>query len=230
MALNVIMMGPPGSGKGTQAERLAHTHGIPKISTGDILREAVQIGTEMGLKTKATMDAGELVSDDVIIGIVSERLRHQDVGRGFILDGFPRTVKQALALDDIVSKMDPLIIVDIFVPDEELVRRLGVRRVCGQCGATSDATAESIPSACCDRCGGQLVLRSDDTEKVVRKRLSVYAHDTKPLAEYYRDRQTYCSIEGNQPQDSVTRALEAAVDSTALALKQASEKVGESRY
>lgn len=226
MALNVIMMGPPGSGKGTQAERFAGAHGIPKISTGDILREAVQAGTELGLVAKATMDAGGLVSDEIIIGVVRERLQRPDVDRGFVLDGFPRTVTQAMALDDIVSQLDPLIIIDIVVPDEELVRRLGMRRVCGQCGATMSGAAESNQPAPCERCGGQLVLRSDDTEEVVRKRLSVYARDTRPLVDYYHDRPTFRSVEGNQSPDRVMRALEAAVNSGASVLSPVREELG----
>ena len=223
MALNVIMMGPPGAGKGTQADRFAGAHGIPKISTGDILREAVQAGTELGRLAKTTMDAGGLVSDEIIVGVVRERLQRPDVERGFVLDGFPRIVTQAVALDDIVSHRDPLIIVDIVVASEELVRRLGMRRVCGQCGAVFGGAAgagSSLP-ATCERCGGQLVLRSDDREEVVRERLSVYASDTKPLVAYYHDRPTFRSVDGNQSPDRVTRALEAAVHSAASALAAA---------
>ena len=225
MAVKVIMMGPPGAGKGTQADRFAGAHGIPKISTGDILREAVQAGTELGRLAKATMDAGGLVSDEVIIRVVRERLQRPDVERGFVLDGFPRTVTQAVALDDIVSHRDPLIIIDIVVASEELVRRLGMRRVCGQCGAVPGGAAGSSLPATCERCGGQLVLRSDDREEVVRERLSVYASDTKPLVAYYHDRPTFRSVDGNQSPDGVTRALEAAVHSAASALAAAREGV-----
>src|SRR5439155_22032792 len=130
MALNLLMLGPPGAGKGTQAERFARTGGIPKISTGDILRDAVTGGTEIGLKARAVMDRGELVGDDVMIGIVRERLERDDTGGGFVLDGFPRTVAQAAALDGIMSGRDPLIILDIVVPDAELVRRLSSRMIC----------------------------------------------------------------------------------------------------
>ena len=225
MALNVIMMGPPGAGKGTQADRFAGAHGIPKISTGDVLREAVQAGTELGRVAKATMDAGGLVSDEIVIGVVRERLQRPDVERGFVLDGFPRTVTQAVALDDIISHPDPLIIIDIVVASEELVRRLEMRRVCGQCGAVLGGAAGSSLPATCERCGGQLVLRSDDREEVVRERLSVYASDTKPLVAYYQDRPTFRSVDGNQSPDPVTRALEAAVHSAASALAAAREGV-----
>src|SRR5688572_22175233 len=137
MALNLIMLGAPGAGKGTQAERFARDRGIPKISTGDILREAVQTGTPIGLRAKAIMDRGELVSDDVIIGIVKDRLDRPDTAAGFILDGFPRTVAQAQALDGLMNGRSPLIVIDIDVPEKELVRRLASRLVCSQCGANA---------------------------------------------------------------------------------------------
>ena len=223
MALNVIMMGPPGAGKGTQAERFAAVHGLPKISTGDILREAVQGGTELGRAAKEIMDAGGLVSDDIIIGVVRERLQRPDLDRGFVLDGFPRTVAQAVALDEIVSPRD-LIVLDIVVPDEELVRRLGMRRVCGRCGAISAGGVTASEPAMCERCGGALVVRSDDSEEVVRQRLSVYGRDTKPLVEHYRSRPTFRSVDGNQPPDGVARALQAAVDSALSVLSMALER------
>ena len=130
MALNVVMLGPPGAGKGTQAERLAKTRGVPKISTGDILREAVQAGTELGKAAKTTMEAGNLVGDDVMIGIVGERLAKRDARNGFVLDGFPRTVIQATALDAMVDGRGPLCVLDIVVPEDVLVRRLATRRIC----------------------------------------------------------------------------------------------------
>src|SRR5690242_12114889 len=135
MSLNLIMLGPPGAGKGTQAERFARSRGIPKISTGDMLRAAVHDGTEIGKRARAIMDRGELVSDDVMIGIVRERLDRPDAASGFILDGFPRTVAQAAALDQIMIGRDPLIVVDIVVPEWELVRRLSTRLICEDCGA-----------------------------------------------------------------------------------------------
>jgi adenylate kinase len=214
MTLNVVMMGPPGAGKGTQADRFAAARGIPKISTGDILREAVQAGTELGRRAKAIMERGELVGDDLIIGIVRERLGRPDVARGFVLDGFPRTVPQARALDGLVADRDPLVVVDIAVAEEELVRRLTSRKVCRACGSNADRPSDTV----CGRCGGVLTQRSDDREEVVRERLRVYARDTKPLIEFYRDRPTFRSIDGGQPAGVVAAALVAAIDSAAASL------------
>jgi adenylate kinase len=215
MALNLVMLGPPGAGKGTQAEHLAREQGIPKISTGDILREAVQAGTEIGLKAKAVMDRGELVSDDLIIGIVRARLDRPDVEKGFILDGFPRTVAQARALEGIMVGRSPLVIVDITVPESDLVRRLTTRLVCESCG--TNAPAGSSPGAVqsCTTCGGRLVQRTDDNEGVIRERLNVYRRDTHPLVEYYRARDTFRAVDGAQPPDKVADAIERAVKSVA---------------
>ena len=210
MALNLIMLGAPGAGKGTQAERLAERRGIPKISTGDILREAVQVGTQIGLGAMAIMDRGELVGDDVMIGIVQERLNRPDAGPGFILDGFPRTVEQATALDGIMAGRSPLVVLDIEVPEVELVRRLTTRLVCGKCAAIPEPM-DGPPPTVCARCGGELVHRSDDSESVVRERLKVYAVKTKPLVDYYRARPTFRSIDGAQNTDHVAADIEAAV-------------------
>lgn len=207
MALNLIVLGPPGAGKGTQAERLARLRGIPKISTGDILREAVQAGTETGRQAKAIMSRGELVSDDVMIRMVQERLDRADALPGFVLDGFPRTVAQAAALDGIMRERDPLLVVDIEVPEAELVRRLSTRLVCGDCGANA-AGGDTV----CGRCKGQLVQRPDDSDGVVRERLTVYRRQSAPLVAYYRVRPTFRSINGAQPVDGVFDDLAAAVD------------------
>ena len=215
MALNVVMFGPPGAGKGTQASRIAAARGILKISTGDILRGAVQAGTELGRAAKAIIDRGELVSDEIVIGIVRARLAKGDTRDGFILDGFPRTVAQASALDEILKARDPLIIIELAVPDEELVQRLSRRRVCGQCGA-GYAARDAEPPTTCAKCGGDLVLRSDDREEVVRERLRVYQHQTGPLVEFYQTRLSFRSVDGNQAQDVVATAVGTAVD-TAMA-------------
>jgi len=219
MAPNVIMMGPPGAGKGTQADRFAAANGIPKISTGDILREAVQARTELGLRARAVMDRGELVSDDLMIGIVRERLDRPDAQRGFVLDGFPRTVAQARALDELMAGRDPLVVVDIVVAEEELVRRLTSRRVCTLCGANAEdpgGGADGDPGRC-GRCGGPLVRRSDDREEVIRERLRVYARDTRPLVDYYRRRPTFRSVNGAQSPDAVATELAVAVGSAVAA-------------
>jgi adenylate kinase len=216
VATNLVMLGAPGAGKGTQAERFARAHGIPKISTGDILREAVQNGTEIGLRAKAIMDRGELVSDDVMVGIVRERLDRADTARGFILDGFPRTVAQASALDGIMGGRAPLIIVDIEVPEAELVRRLATRLVCEACGTNAQPGASA-----CGTCGGRLVQRADDNEAVVRERLAVYRTKTKPLVDFYSARPTFCAIDGANEPERVAAALEAAVAAAAQGVRPA---------
>jgi adenylate kinase len=239
MSLNLIMLGPPGAGKGTQSERLARSRGIPKIATGDILRDAVHAGTEIGRRAKAIMDRGELVSDDVMIGIVKERLERGDATGGFVLDGFPRTVAQASALDAIMKARDPIIVLDMVVPEPELVRRLASRMICEDCGADAAGFAEGVPAAAdkavittptdgaaavtavraqtdprrCRRCGGRLVQRIDDDVDVVRERLKIYHQQTEPVIEYYRLRPTFREINGAQPADRVAADLAAAIES-----------------
>lgn len=210
MAINVIMLGPPGAGKGTQAERVARTRGIPRISTGDILRDAVHQHTPMGDSVQAVMDRGELVSDDVMIGIVTERLRREDVRPGFVLDGFPRTVAQAAALDRLMDGRDPLIVLDIVVPESELARRLGTRMICADCG--TNATGQEVTPGHCGKCGGLLTQRADDSTAVVMERFKIYQRATKPLVEFYRNRPTFRSIDGAQTADSVTADLTAAIE------------------
>jgi adenylate kinase len=206
-SVNVVMLGPPGAGKGTQAERLARRRQLPKISTGDILRDAVTAGTELGRIAKATMDAGNLLSDDVMIGIVGERLNRPDAAGGFVLDGFPRTVGQATALDQMVNGRGPLVVLDIVVPEEVLVRRLATRRICGQCGV--NAAVEW--TGACQKCGGELIARIDDGIEIVRERLKIYRRQTEPLVDYYSVRPTFRSIDGNQPPDIVTRQVDDAL-------------------
>jgi len=211
MALNLLMLGPPGAGKGTQAERFARTRNVPKISTGDILREAVTAGTEIGRRAKVTMDRGELVNDDVMIGILRDRIAREDAQGGFVLDGFPRTVAQAAALDGLMAGRDPLIVLDIVVPEPELVRRLSMRLICESCGANAPMGGGS--DVACARCGGKLVQRTDDDENVVRERLKVYHRQSEPLVEYYRVRPTFRSIDGTQPPDRVAADIVAAIES-----------------
>jgi adenylate kinase len=219
LALNVIMMGPPGAGKGTQAGRFARERGLLKISTGDILREAIKAGSPVGLRAKALMHRGELVDDATMIDIVHERLMQADAQPGFVLDGFPRTVVQAEALDRIVAERgsDPLVIVDVRVPEKELVRRLASRLICSKCGANAELPKAGEPAATrCARCGGELVQRVDDNEQVVLERLKVYERETKPLVEFYRDRPTFRIVNGAQPPDHVAHELDMVIDDAAL--------------
>ena len=214
MALNVVMLGPPASGKGTQAVRLAHARGIPKISTGDILREAAQSGTELGLRAKALMDRGELLGDDEMIGIVSARLARADAAKGCILDGFPRTVRQAEALDEML-RGEPLVVIDLAVPDPELLKRMQTRRVCSRCSAIAEPGSAK---AACERCGGELITRADDSDEQVRQhRLNVYARESKPLLDYYRGRSTFRSINGAHAPDQVAKELATNIDQMAAA-------------
>jgi adenylate kinase len=213
MALNLVFLGPPGAGKGTQAKRFAAARQIPHVSTGDMLREAVAAGTELGRQAKAIMESGGLVGDVIIIGVVGERLARPDAQAGFVLDGFPRTVAQAEALDAIVAGRDPLLVVDIAASDEELVRRLTSRRVCSACGANAEVPAPGQPIATsCAKCGGTLVQRADDREEVIRQRLRVYERDTRPLLDYYGGRPTFRRVDGAQAPEQVARDLAAAIE------------------
>ena len=219
MALNVIMMGPPGAGKGTQAGRFARERGLLKISTGDILRESIKAQLPIALRAKQLMDRGELVDDATMIAIVRERLMQPDAQPGFVLDGFPRTVLQAEALDRIVAERNngPLIIVDVRVPEHELVRRLAGRLICGKCGANAEPAkaGEAAPNRCA-KCGGELVQRADDNEQVVLERLKVYERATKPLVEFYRERPTFRIVNGAQPQERVAHELDTVIDDAAV--------------
>ena len=220
VALNVIMIGPPGAGKGTQAGRFARERGLLKISTGDILRDGVKAQVPGVLLAKERMDRGELVDDDTMVAIVRERLSRPDAAHGFVLDGFPRTVAQANALDQIVAERSagPLIIVDVRVPEQELIRRLAGRLICATCGASAELPNDGSPPApVCGACGGGLVQRTDDNEGVVRARLAVYERATKPLVEFYRGRPTFRVVNGAQAQDRVAHELDTVIDDAAAA-------------
>ena len=185
--MNLILLGAPGAGKGTQAEILCKKLGIPSISTGNILRAAIKDGTPTGLKAKSFMDAGQLVPDEVIIGIIGERLAQSDCAKGYILDGVPRTIGQAEAMEKAGIKIDAVVAIEI--SEEEILRRMSGRRVCEACGASYNL--EAVPpkvEGICDNCGGKLIQRKDDTPETVRERLKVYHKETAPLADFYAER------------------------------------------
>ena len=204
--MHILLMGPPGAGKGTQAANLVKEFAIPHISTGDMFRAAVKEGTELGKQAKACMDAGKLVPDEVTIGIVRQRLAKPDCAKGFILDGFPRTVEQANALDQILADLQIKLtrVVDISVPSASLVERAVGRRICKKCGATYHIKFNPTKSeGICDVCGGETYQRADDSEATMKNRLSVYEAQTKPLIDYYQKAGVYTAIDGSQAIDKV---------------------------
>jgi adenylate kinase len=205
------MLGPPGAGKGTQATRLARLWSIPHISTGAMLRDAVKAATPLGLEVKAIIEAGGLIDDDLITQLVLERLRQPDAARGFLLDGYPRTVPQAQALDGFMGTR-PLIIVEMVLSEAEVLHRLASRLVCSECGVNAqDDSQGGAEEARCYNCGGRLVPRADDRESVVRNRLEVYRRQTAPLVEFYERRPTFCRVDGAHMVDQVTSDIVAAV-------------------
>ena len=213
-APTVLIMGPPGAGKGTQAGHLVDTYNLTHVATGDLLREAVAQGTELGLEAKGYMDAGNLVPDALIIGLIREVADGLPEDSGLLLDGFPRTRAQAVALDETLGRLDRDVdvVLDIRVPNEVLVERLSGRWICRTCG--TPYTVNSRPpkvEGVCDLDGGELYQRSDDTEDAVRNRLEVYERDTAPVADYYRDHGSLVTIDGNQSADEVRSALDAAM-------------------
>ncbi len=215
MALNVIMMGPPGAGKGTQAERFARERGLLKISTGEILREAVQSQTPLGCKAKATIDAGKLVDDATMIGIVRERLLQPDAMRGFVLDGFPRTVGQAEALSSFTAGLPLDVVINLDVPEEVVLRRLASRRVCADCGTNYSVSQPPRYDWTCDVCGGRVVQRDDDTEEAIRERLQTYERETAPLIAWYGQQDLLVPVSGLGTPDEVTDRLVRAIDGRA---------------
>ncbi|MGF2614169.1 adenylate kinase [Rossellomorea vietnamensis] len=199
--MNIVLMGLPGAGKGTQAEKIVEKYGIPHISTGDMFRAAMKEETELGLKAKSFMDKGELVPDEVTIGIVRERLSREDCHKGFLLDGFPRTVAQADALESILSDLGKKIdyVINIQVDKEVLMERLTGRRICKKCGATyhlvfNPPSEEGV----CDRCGGELYQRADDNEETVQNRLDVNIKQTQPLLDFYQEKGYLVNIDGQR--------------------------------
>jgi adenylate kinase len=203
-------MGPPGAGKGTQASRIAEDGGMCKISTGDLLREAVAAGTDLGRKAEKTMKAGELVSDDVILGLVDEVLDRPECAGGAVFDGFPRTVDQASGLEGLLAErgesLDQVLIIE--VPEEEIVRRISGRRVCKNCGKLYHIRLDPPrQEGVCDACGGELVQRPDDAPETITRRLAVYAEETAPVREHYSATVGVTAIDGDQPIDAVTEAI-----------------------
>ena len=208
--MNLILLGAPGAGKGTQAEIICKELGIPTISTGNMLRAAVKAGTEYGLKAKAAMDAGALVSDDIVIGILKDRIKEPDAQNGFILDGFPRTVPQAEALDAMGVTIDKVI--EIYVPDDKITQRMSGRRVCLDCGATYHIQFKAPKKeGICDVCGKELVIRKDDEPATVLDRLKTYHEQTEPLKDYYGKQGKLRTVEGQESLEETTRRTLAAV-------------------
>lgn len=206
--MKLILLGAPGAGKGTQAEKIVEKYGIPAVSTGNIIRAALKAGTEMGLKAKSFMDAGQLVPDDVVIGIIKDRLKEKDCENGFILDGFPRTIPQAQALEDMGVDIDKVL--DIEVPDEKITARMSGRRVCSKC-ANSYHLLYKKPKTegVCDACGGKLIQRKDDAPETVQARLKEYHEMTEPLKDFYKKLGKLVIVEGQ----------EEVADTTALVFK-----------
>jgi len=206
--MRIILLGAPGAGKGTQAEMICERFSIPQISTGNMIREALKSGTEMGRKAKSFMDSGALVPDEVVIGIIAERLKSDDCASGYILDGFPRTIPQAEALDNMGIDIDKVI--DIEVPDETIIQRLSSRRVCDTCAASYHLVyKKSKVDGACDKCAGTLIQRKDDHPDTIRERMNVYHKETEPLKSYYQDKGKLILVEGQ----------EEVADTTALVLK-----------
>ena len=212
--MNLILLGAPGAGKGTQAELLIEKLGIPSISTGNMLREAMKNGTELGKKAKQYMDEGALVPDDLILGIVAERVTQSDCAKGFILDGVPRTLAQAEALDAKGVRIDH--VVSIEVDDEVIEGRMTGRRVCSKCGASYHIEANPPKTeGVCDLCAGELVIRKDDAPETVRKRLAIYHESTEVLKSYYEKQGKLLLIEGNQPIEKANEQILAAIGAKA---------------
>jgi adenylate kinase len=213
--MNIVLFGPPGAGKGTQAKELTKKYGIPHISTGDILRANVRDGTELGMKAKEYMDRGELVPDTVLIGLIRNRLNEPDCKEGYLLDGYPRTIPQADALDVILREIGkPLdVVINIDVSDDSLVERLSGRRTCPNCGESYHVVFNPPEQqGVCDSCGSQLYQRDDDREEVIRQRLAVYNQKTKPLIDYYAKAGILINIDGSRSVDDVFRAVSGVMD------------------
>jgi adenylate kinase len=209
----LVLLGRQGAGKGTQCVRLARHFVVPHLSTGDMLRSAVKDGTDFGRKAKEYMDAGELLPDDVMVGMVAERLARDDSSRrGYILDGFPRTVGQAEALAEITAVRPLDVVLDLEVPEDVVIERISKRRVCKDCGTNYSVDTPPRYDWTCDVCGGEVVQRDDDTEEAIRHRLDLYREQTEPLIAWYQERDLLAAVDGLGHPDEVTRRLIRAVD------------------
>jgi adenylate kinase len=211
MTVRVILIGPPGAGKGTQAAKIREKRNVAHVSTGDILRDNVKRGSEIGMRAKSFMESGRLVPDELIIEMIETRLGEKDAASGFILDGFPRTTSQAEALDRLLAEMslalDAVVLLEI--SDEDVVRRLTGRRVCSSCGAIYNAASHpSKIQGVCDSCGGNVVQREDDKEAVIRNRLAVYHGQTSPVVDYYADKGLLLRVDASKAPDAAMRRLE----------------------
>ena len=210
--MKLMFLGAPGAGKGTQAEVVSERYQIPAISTGALLREAMANGTELGKKAKSSIDGGALAPDDVVIGIIKERLAADDCKNGFILDGFPRTVAQAIALDEMEIKMDGVISIE--VADEAIIRRLGGRRLCGKCGTSYHIDYKPTAVAgVCDKCQGELITRADDKPEVIKSRLDVYHEQTEPLKDFYAAKGVLKTVIGQEEIADTTALTIATIES-----------------
>ena len=213
--MRLILLGPPGAGKGTQAVKLVEKHGIPQISTGDILRAAVKGGTDLGKEAQTYMNKGELVPDSIVVGIIRERLQEDDCSKGYILDGFPRTVPQADELKKALGEMGQIIdsVVSIVVADAELIKRLTGRRTCKECGAGFHIMYKKPKQdGVCDTCSGPLIQRDDDKEETIKNRLTVYNQSTEPLIAYYKKEGTIIDIEGTGSIDDIFDRICTAIE------------------
>ncbi|MBS3138005.1 adenylate kinase [Candidatus Woesearchaeota archaeon] len=211
----LIMLGPPGSGKGTQAERIMKKLAIPQISTGEMIRNEIKLGSELGKKVKTIVDAGNLVSDDIMIEIIKSRISQKDCKNGFILDGFPRTIKQADGLGSLLTalKLKLTAVINFAVDDENIIKRISTRRFCTKCGATYNiVTNPPKKKEVCDSCNCALILRDDDKEETVRNRLKVYEEKTQPLIDYYRKHKLLMDVDASRSIDAVNKDVLGRLD------------------
>lgn len=212
--MHLILLGAPGVGKGTQANMIMKKYNVPQISTGDILRNEVQKQTHLGKKAKSIMERGELVSDEIILEMMENRLKQPDCKNGFILDGFPRTIPQARGLDHLLNHLDDisLKVIEIAVPHQEIIRRLSLRRVCVDCGKVYNLEMNPpVKDEVCDACGGSVILRDDDREETIGNRLQVYQEQTSPLIDYYRKKGNFYRVNGQQPIEDVFEDIESLI-------------------